>query len=61
MVLTTGTSSNLSSAGNSRVLCVPGLSPRMEVLGFSWILMGSSDTYSFSSGALSGPKPRELL
>lgn len=61
MVLTTGTSSNLSFAWNSRVLCVPGLSPRMEVLGFSWILMGSSDTYSFSSGALSGPLPRELL
>ena len=31
------------------------------MLGFSWILMVSSDTYSFSSGALSGPMPRELL
>lgn len=60
-VLTTGNSSPSSSAWKFWVVCVPGLSPRREVLGFSWILMVSSDTYSFSSGALSGPMPRELL
>lgn len=58
MVLTTGNSFSSSSSG---VVYVPGLSPRREVLGFSWILMVSSDTYSFSSGALSGPMPKELL
>ena len=52
MVLTTGNSSNSSSAWNSRVVCVLGLSPRMEVLGFSWILMVSFNTYLFSSEAL---------
>lgn len=59
--LTTSNSSNSSSSRNSGAVCVPGLSPRMGVLGPPWILMVSSDSYSFSSGALSGPTPRELL
>lgn len=54
-------SSNSSSAWNSEAVSGPGLSPTGGVLGSPWILIVSTDTYSFSSGVLSGPEPRGLL
>lgn len=41
----------------------PGLCSSRSALGSwtTWILMESTDWYSFSSGALSGPAPKDLL
>lgn len=45
------------------VACGPGLPDRLSVLGVSstWMLRAFTDTYSFSSGPLSGPVSKLLL